>query len=46
MKKLQSLRQLAHGDAVAQRIGSVKRGEIWCRERLGGLLKLYYRDAA
>jgi len=31
---------------IEPEFGSVGEGEVGCRERLGGLLRYYYRDAA
>ena len=31
---------------IESEFGSVEEGEVNCRERLGGLLRYYYRDAA
>jgi transposase InsO family protein len=31
---------------IAPKIKSIGRGPLQCRERLGGLLKFYYREAA
>jgi len=32
--------------ALEPGFGSAEEGEVGCRERLGGLLRYYYRDAA
>lgn len=34
------------GGIIEPEFGSVEEGEVNCRERLGGLLRFYYRDAA
>jgi hypothetical protein len=31
---------------IESEFGSVEEGEVNCRERLGGLLRYYYRNAA
>jgi hypothetical protein len=31
---------------IEPEFGSAEEGEVNCRERLGGLLRYYYRDAA
>jgi hypothetical protein len=33
-------------DRIAPKTMSVRTGPVHCRERLGGLLKFYYREAA
>jgi hypothetical protein len=34
------------GWIIEPEFGSAEEGEVGCRERLGGLLRYYYRDAA
>ena len=33
-------------EIIEPEFGSAEEGEVGCRERLGGLLRYYYRDAA
>jgi hypothetical protein len=34
------------GNELIERFGETGQGRVACRERLGGLLKYYYREAA